>query len=475
MDEVRIVVVDDNPTRREQIKSILPEYMLVSTSGYGDNAMKLIKPDNDGNVPDLIILNGDDVKGQGLYTFDWMINKSGNEEVSGIPVVVLCADEFSDRALDFLEVGDVTFYEGVIGENELFDVVTKVLEKDDFAIEPDEPAYEETKSLDRLMGQSVKVTASVPGKKRKVVLDMDTQMQNLEAALLRGQKRAEEIRLVLNAARDGAFDDTDLVSRRHGKKRTEAADNNGAGRSKAAGVSYFAKAKKERGITEPAPKKVEEASDRYSEKTLIDKNIANLIQKAASNPQAAIGAQQTRVAGANQFPQQSTQPQQNVQQRQYVQQPQSAASNQGWANRSMVQNNQNLAGIEAGAANRTRRRLVVVDDNPQVTKSCGMFLSMNYEVESMNSPMEAIDYFVRNTADMLIIDAVMPGMSGKNVVESIRMHPGGATVPVIYLLGNDFQGPKEMLMGNNVVGTVAKPVSWGALAVCVDGFFRGRR
>lgn len=463
MDEVRIVVVDDNPTRREQIKSILPEYMLVSTSGYGDNAMKLIKPDNDGNVPDLIILNGDDAKGQGLYTFDWMINKSGTFDIANIPVVVLCADEFSDRALDFLEVGDVTFYEGDIDENELFGVVTKALEKDDFAIEPIEPTYEETKSIDRLMGQSVKVTPSVPGKERKVVLDMDAQMQNLEAALLRGQKRAEEIRLVLNAAQNGDYDDTDLVERRHGKKQrtTGSAD---AGKGKPSGMGYFAKAKKQQ-----------------SERKVADINIANLAQKATNNPQAAMGAQQTRVASQNQYSQQNVQAQQNVymqqnaQSWQQAQSAQNAASNPGWPNQPMSQNIRNRQAVESGNVHKSKRRLVVVDDNPQVTKNCGMFLSMNYEVVSMNSPMAAIDYFVRNTADMLIIDAVMPGMSGKNVVESIRMHPGGATVPVLYLLGNDFQGPKEMLMGNNVVGTVAKPISWGALAVSVDGFFRGRR
>lgn len=493
MDQIRIVVVDDNPTRREQIKTMLPEYMQVSASGYGDNAMNLIKPDSEGTIPNLIILNGDDSKGLGLYTFDWMINKSGNDDISNIPVIVLCNDEFSDRSLDFLELGDVTFYEGEVEENELFAVVTQALEKDDFAPEPIEPVYEESKSIDRLMGQSVKVTYSVPGKKRKVVLDMDTQMKNLEAALLRGQKRTEEIRAVLRAAQNGDLDDSEYISRRHKKKsqseKTGSYGNNSGSRS----TGFFKKAKALRGIEEPSTNRIIQKDAETIEYTgKIDdgipdefkarsqaERVANLAQKAVSNPSAAMGAHAKsnqgqpawgangmQNAGGAQNMYQGAYQQGAYQQGAYQQQARTAQNPQGQQNRSSN---------ESGNVRKVRRRLVIVDDSLQVTKNCEMFLSMNYEVVCLNSGMAAIDFFIKNSADMLIIDAVMPGMGGKQTVESIRFQHGGAMVPVIYLVGNDFQGPREMLMGNNVVGIVSKPISWGALAMSVDGYFRGRR
>lgn len=483
MDQIRIVVVDDNPTRREQIKTMLPEYMQVSTSGYGGNAMNLIKPDNEGTIPNLIILNGDDSKGLGLYTFDWMINKSGNEDISNIPVVVLCNDEFSDRSLDFLELGDVTFYEGEVEENELFAVVTQALEKDDFAPEPIEPVYEESKSIDRLMGQSVKVTYSVPGKKRKVVLDMDTQMKNLEAALLRGQKRTEEIRAVLRAAQNGDLDDSGYISGRHKKKSQSGKSGAYGTNSTSQSTGFFKKAKALRGIEEPSTNRIIQKDAETIEYTgKIDdgipdefkarsqaERVAILAQKAVLDPGAAMGAhaknnQAQPAWGANGM--QNAGGAQNMYQGSYQQQARTAQNQQG---------QQVRAANESGNVRKARRRLVIVDDSLQVTKNCEMFLSMNYDVVCLNSGMAAIDFFIKNTADMLVIDAVMPGMGGKQTVESIRFQQGGAMVPVIYLVGNDFQGPREMLMGNNVVGIVSKPISWGALAMSVDGYFRGRR
>lgn len=453
MDQIRIVVVDDNTSRREQIKDMLPEYVSAGVSGYGDEAMKMIKPDSEGNIPNLVILNGDDSKGQGLYTFDWMINKSGNALIAQIPVIVLCEDEFSDRALDFLEVGDVTFYEGPIEENDLFDIIMQTLDSEDFAEEPAEPVYEESKSIDRLIGHSVKVPTSVPGKERKIVVNMDSQLQNLEAALLRGQKRVEDIRKVLSAAQNGDLDDTDYVSRPHKKQNGESWNNAADANKSSSGSSIFKKAREKNA----AP--------------VVSGQIENIARKAVANPQEAMYAQAKGIANSNpatgQYSWTNNSAMQNA-----VQQPRNAGQTSGLG---FNNNNRFAARQNEQEKIRTKKRIVVVDDDQEITRSCQAFLSANYEVVCLNSSMAAIDYFIRSTADMLIIDAVMPGMSGQKTVESIRFHQGGARIPVIYLMGNDFGAPKEMLMGNNVVGIVSKPISWGALAVNVDGYFRGRR
>lgn len=454
MDQIKIVVVDDNPTRREQIKDMLPEYVMAGVSGYGDNAMKLIKPDGAGSIPDLVILNGDDSKGLGLYTFDWMINKSGNAQIAQIPVIVLCEDEFSDRALDFLEVGDVTFYEGEIEENDLFDVIMKTLDGEEFAKEPDVPVYEESKSIDRLMGHSVKAPASAAGKERKIVVDMDSQLRNLEAALMRGQKRVEDIRKVLIAAQNGDFDDTDYVNRPHKKPNGGLSGASTNIKKPQDGSSIFRKAKVK--TSNPA----------------ISAQIENVARKATTNPQAAMQAQVKSATGSNYANPQYAWTNANPVMQSMPQQPRNAAqpSLLNFNFKAQYAAKQNEAEIV-----RAKKRIVVVDDDPEITNGCQRFLAANYEVVCLNSTMTAIDYFVRSTADMLIIDAVMPGTDVKKTVESIRFQQGGARVPVIYLVGNDFGAPKETLMGNNVVGIVHKPISWGVLAVNVDGYFRGRR
>ena len=199
MTDLRAIIIDDDRQRREKVRQVLPDYIESVIVGSGDGAIEQLKPDKEGNVPDLVILDGDDRKSFGLYIFDWMINKSPDPRIADIPVIVLTDDEFSDRCLEFLELGDVMFYEGEIDESSLFPVITEAIEEAEFRPEPIEPVYEETKSIDRLMGHSVKAPGEI-GAQRAVVLDMETRLKNLEAALERGQKRAAQIRTLIDAA-----------------------------------------------------------------------------------------------------------------------------------------------------------------------------------------------------------------------------------------------------------------------------------
>ena len=114
MTQIRAVIIDDDRNRRELIKNSLPEYIESIDIVFGEGAIDYIKRDAEGILPDLVILNGDDSKNLGLYVFDWMINKSNDPDIEAIPVIVLTEDEFSDRCMEFLEIGDVIFYEGEI-------------------------------------------------------------------------------------------------------------------------------------------------------------------------------------------------------------------------------------------------------------------------------------------------------------------------------------------------------------------------
>lgn len=112
--------------------------------------------------------------------------------------------------------------------------------------------------------------------------------------------------------------------------------------------------------------------------------------------------------------------------------------------------------------------IVVVDDHDFVRKMFEMTLSDKYKVVSLPSGMTAVDYFVHNNADLLFMDAVMPGMSGVSAMNSIRWQRNGEKVPCIYLMGNDYKGGAASLSGNYVFGTLPKPVSKGAILTAIE-------
>lgn len=425
MPDLRVIIIDDDREKREMVRSMLPDYITCIVAGSAEGALDYVKRDGEGNLPDLVILNGDDPRNYGLYAFDWMINKSGDPDIAMIPVIVLTSDEFSDTSLEFLEIGDVTFYEGEIDESDLFSKINEAIEQAEFSPEPVTAPYEETRNIDRLMGHSVKV----PGEnQRAVVIDMDTRFDSLEAALERGRARVAEIKTLLDAAsRLKAGDDDFLPQRKKQPPKAEKKTNSTS--------SFLDKARKKQDI-------------RQEERDMEGQTIEKLEADAEADAFKAVGALRTKA----------------------MNNPAGAFNAQGTIR--MEERPKHRSEAEEVQEKRT---VVVVDADLKTRKLCLLFLTQKYNVATFDSGMKTIDYVVKNHVDLIIINPLLPGMSGMSTVSSLRLQPKGENVPVMYIVGDDFKGPREMLLGRNVVGILNKPVKQGVIAQAVEGFFDNYR
>jgi len=475
MREMKIVIIDDDVTRRETIRQYLPDYAEGVVCGYGEKALEAIAVDSEGNVPDMVIMNADDAKGLGLYTFDWMKTKSGNMDIASIPVLLLTQDEFSDKCLDFLEIDDVEFYEGEVDEYRLYSAIMETLKSAEFASEPAEPAFTDDKSYDRLLGMSVKPSGNRKAgeNRRSVVLDMDTQLENLEAALERGKKKSQRIKELLGAAID--YKEKSKDERDH---KTQS------------GPHFLNKVRVSKGlepieddpllagldeIPDGIPAKTETApntDEGYDEEDIPEEfrlgnrkttereyNVSEAIKNAASrlkaNPFAGMAAHGMNAGGA-------------------------ANPAMGMNNRQFGHQNVNVNGAVnawniANANNAAKKKVVVIDDEERDRRICDLFLSSKYEVVLLDSGMKAIDYFIRNTADLILLDTYMPNLGGVQTLRSIRWQANGKNVPVIYMTDARFPVAAASLQGEGVIGILKKPLSAGNLAMAVDGYFRNSR
>lgn len=79
-------------------------------------------------------------------------------------------------------------------------------------------------------------------------------------------------------------------------------------------------------------------------------------------------------------------------------------------------------------------RVVVVDDDPMVGTSLSGLLSLGgYDVTTFTAADRAVDHVRHNPVDVLLSDVNMPGMTGLEMVESLRrLH---LDIPVIFLTG----------------------------------------
>ncbi|MBS4061252.1 MAG: hybrid sensor histidine kinase/response regulator [Bacteroidetes bacterium] len=78
--------------------------------------------------------------------------------------------------------------------------------------------------------------------------------------------------------------------------------------------------------------------------------------------------------------------------------------------------------------------ILAVDDNPRNLQLISSLLSSNnYKVVVANSGENALKYMALKEPDLLLLDVMMPGLSGYEVCEQIKLNPRWKELPIIFL------------------------------------------
>jgi CheY-like chemotaxis protein len=86
-------------------------------------------------------------------------------------------------------------------------------------------------------------------------------------------------------------------------------------------------------------------------------------------------------------------------------------------------------------------RVLVVDDDPHIREVLRDFLTrVGDEVATAATGGEALDTVPTFQPDVILLDMVMPGMSGADVLDALRR--AGLTVPVILISGQPITPPE---------------------------------
>ncbi|MBC8132634.1 MAG: response regulator [Deltaproteobacteria bacterium] len=91
-------------------------------------------------------------------------------------------------------------------------------------------------------------------------------------------------------------------------------------------------------------------------------------------------------------------------------------------------------------------RVLVVEDDPDLSASLGMFITeLGYQANLATNGREALEVLARHTPALILIDLVMPVMSGGELLRALRDDPMLARIPRVVMTGiNDLMiGIKE--------------------------------
>lgn len=114
------------------------------------------------------------------------------------------------------------------------------------------------------------------------------------------------------------------------------------------------------------------------------------------------------------------------------------------------------------------KTILLVDDDPML---CQLFATAlirhGYRVESAYSGIDALKLFNDNPVDLIVLDVMMAGMSGLDVLATIRL---ASDVPIVLLSARTDSVSRLRGINAGANEYLAKPITPDALVKCVQAF-----
>jgi two-component system OmpR family response regulator len=105
------------------------------------------------------------------------------------------------------------------------------------------------------------------------------------------------------------------------------------------------------------------------------------------------------------------------------------------------------------------KKMMLVEDDADIRTVAVMALEMvgGLEVRAASSGAEALEIAGSYAPQLIVLDVMMPGMNGPEVLEKLRANPATAAIPVIFLTAKAQEDEVARLRALGVIEVVAKP------------------
>jgi len=106
-----------------------------------------------------------------------------------------------------------------------------------------------------------------------------------------------------------------------------------------------------------------------------------------------------------------------------------------------------------------KKKILIVEDEPRFAVMVKLRLElMGYEVSLAGDTDSGIQKILKSDYDLFILDLMLPGGGGFNILENIQKHPSKSRVPVVILTGKTIDAAvKEKIEKYKVSALFSKP------------------
>lgn len=111
------------------------------------------------------------------------------------------------------------------------------------------------------------------------------------------------------------------------------------------------------------------------------------------------------------------------------------------------------------ATHKERKTVLLIDDDMSYLKQLNSMLQNRYNVILINSAKLALEYLIKHTPDVIVLDYQMPLYNGANMMKLIKKTKLNSDIPIIILSGELSREALQECYLYNPVACLAKPVT----------------
>ena len=109
---------------------------------------------------------------------------------------------------------------------------------------------------------------------------------------------------------------------------------------------------------------------------------------------------------------------------------------------------------------KTPSKILIVDDNPQNCELLDAYLAnQGYQVETAADGQQALDAVAKSQPDVILLDIMMPKMSGYEVCKRLKSDPKTSNISIIVITALAEMGDIEKAVNAGANDFLTKPVN----------------
>jgi two-component system, OmpR family, phosphate regulon response regulator PhoB len=117
-------------------------------------------------------------------------------------------------------------------------------------------------------------------------------------------------------------------------------------------------------------------------------------------------------------------------------------------------------------------RVLVVDDEPDVLLLCRLNLQQRgHELLEASNGTTALELAREGHPEVIVLDLMLPGMNGYEVLENLKQDEGTSDIPVLVLTAKSLRADRERSHGLGASGFLTKPFLPSELCDMVESLF----